>query len=53
MNVDAKQKNKDMKQRYAIQMKSQVDILDDGYRWRKYIPKVCFVSSATYYFLPQ
>ncbi|XWS69287.1 hypothetical protein CRYUN_Cryun04dG0166200 [Craigia yunnanensis] len=24
------------KQRYAFQTRSQVDILDDGYRWRKY-----------------
>ena len=24
------------KPRYAFETKSQVDILDDGYRWRKY-----------------
>ncbi|XWS32624.1 hypothetical protein CRYUN_Cryun22dG0006100 [Craigia yunnanensis] len=32
-------KNKDKKirkPRYAFQTRSQVDILDDGYRWRKY-----------------
>lgn len=30
--------NKEMmrKHRYAFQTRSQVDILDDGYRWRKY-----------------
>ena len=28
---------KEMKQhRYAFQTRSQIDILDDGYRWRKY-----------------
>ncbi|KFK25550.1 hypothetical protein AALP_AA8G129300 [Arabis alpina] len=27
---------KGKKQRYAFQTRSQVDILDDGYRWRKY-----------------
>ncbi|KAL1812207.1 hypothetical protein ACET3Z_022272 [Daucus carota] len=36
VKVDAKQKNKNKKQRFAFQTKSQVDILDDGYRWRKY-----------------
>ncbi|KAL8097596.1 putative WRKY transcription factor 43 [Apium graveolens] len=36
VNVDAKQKNKNKKQRFAFQTRSQVDILDDGYRWRKY-----------------
>ncbi|KAK1359365.1 WRKY domain-containing protein [Heracleum sosnowskyi] len=36
VNVDAKQKNKNTKQKYAFQTRSQVDILDDGYRWRKY-----------------
>lgn len=29
-------KKKGKKQRYAFQTRSQVDILDDGYRWRKY-----------------
>ncbi|XP_074324062.1 putative WRKY transcription factor 75 [Apium graveolens] len=33
-NKDEKKKNK--KCRYAFQTRSQVDILDDGYRWRKY-----------------
>lgn len=28
------------KHRYAFQTRSQVDILDDGYRWRKYGQKV-------------
>lgn len=27
---------KDRKPRFAFQTRSQVDILDDGYRWRKY-----------------
>lgn len=27
---------KKRRQRYAFQTRSQVDILDDGYRWRKY-----------------
>ncbi|OMP05343.1 DNA-binding WRKY, partial [Corchorus capsularis] len=32
-----KRKEKKMrKPRYAFQTRSQVDILDDGYRWRKY-----------------
>ncbi|KAG8383312.1 hypothetical protein BUALT_Bualt05G0171600 [Buddleja alternifolia] len=29
-------KNKSKKPKYAFQTRSQVDILDDGYRWRKY-----------------
>lgn len=33
-SVESKKKGK--KQRYAFQTRSQVDILDDGYRWRKY-----------------
>ncbi|EOA19295.1 hypothetical protein CARUB_v10002187mg [Capsella rubella] len=33
-NLESKKKGK--KQRYAFQTRSQVDILDDGYRWRKY-----------------
>lgn len=33
-SLESKKKGK--KQRYAFQTKSQVDILDDGYRWRKY-----------------
>lgn len=32
--LDQVKKNK--KARYAFQTRSQVDILDDGYRWRKY-----------------
>ena len=28
------------KHKYAFQTRSQVDILDDGYRWRKYGQKV-------------
>ncbi|KAK1365640.1 WRKY domain-containing protein [Heracleum sosnowskyi] len=31
-----KEKNKNKKCRYAFQTRTQVDILDDGYRWRKY-----------------
>ncbi|KAI4383625.1 hypothetical protein MLD38_009437 [Melastoma candidum] len=31
-----KKGEKAKKQRYAFQTRSQVDILDDGYRWRKY-----------------
>ncbi|XP_010419873.1 PREDICTED: probable WRKY transcription factor 75 [Camelina sativa] len=34
-NIELKKKGK-KKQRYAFQTRSQVDILDDGYRWRKY-----------------
>lgn len=30
------EKKQTRKQRYAFQTRSQVDILDDGYRWRKY-----------------
>ncbi|XP_030527607.1 probable WRKY transcription factor 75 [Rhodamnia argentea] len=30
------EKKKTRKPRYAFQTRSQVDILDDGYRWRKY-----------------
>ncbi|KAK3418784.1 hypothetical protein EUGRSUZ_H03349 [Eucalyptus grandis] len=30
------EKKKPRKPRYAFQTRSQVDILDDGYRWRKY-----------------
>nr|UVI62177.1 WRKY transcription factor [Rehmannia glutinosa] len=30
------QTNKSRKPKYAFQTRSQVDILDDGYRWRKY-----------------
>ncbi|WCJ38798.1 WRKY DNA-binding protein 75 [Euphorbia peplus] len=33
---DEKRKKKIRKERYAFQTRSQVDILDDGYRWRKY-----------------
>lgn len=33
-SLESKKKGK--KQRYAFQTRSQVDILDDGYRWRKY-----------------
>ncbi|KAF2576157.1 hypothetical protein F2Q70_00006224 [Brassica cretica] len=29
-------KKKGKKQKFAFQTRSQVDILDDGYRWRKY-----------------
>ncbi|KAK9104118.1 hypothetical protein Scep_020962 [Stephania cephalantha] len=29
-------KKRERKERYAFQTRSQVDILDDGYRWRKY-----------------
>ncbi|PPR99707.1 hypothetical protein GOBAR_AA20965 [Gossypium barbadense] len=31
-----KKEKKTRKPRYAFQTRSQVDILDDGYRWRKY-----------------
>lgn len=31
-----KKEKKVRKPRYAFQTRSQVDILDDGYRWRKY-----------------
>ncbi|CAH8358988.1 unnamed protein product [Eruca vesicaria subsp. sativa] len=31
-----KSKNKEREARFAFQTRSQVDILDDGYRWRKY-----------------
>ncbi|ESQ41247.1 hypothetical protein EUTSA_v10014943mg [Eutrema salsugineum] len=33
-SVELKKKGK--KQKFAFQTRSQVDILDDGYRWRKY-----------------
>nr|AAM62478.1 putative WRKY-like transcriptional regulator protein [Arabidopsis thaliana] len=32
----SKKKKKEREARYAFQTRSQVDILDDGYRWRKY-----------------
>lgn len=36
-SVKKKGDNKKMKKpRFAFQTRSQVDILDDGYRWRKY-----------------
>lgn len=31
-----KSKKKEREARFAFQTRSQVDILDDGYRWRKY-----------------
>ncbi|ONK58095.1 uncharacterized protein A4U43_C09F8060 [Asparagus officinalis] len=31
-----KGENKERRARYAFQTRSQVDVLDDGYRWRKY-----------------
>ncbi|WOK93688.1 putative WRKY transcription factor 43 [Canna indica] len=36
IRVPGKKEKKVRKPRYAFQIKSQVDILDDGYRWRKY-----------------
>lgn len=37
MNLGKKKGEKKIrKPRYAFQTRSQVDILDDGYRWRKY-----------------
>ncbi|KAG6400683.1 hypothetical protein SASPL_137525 [Salvia splendens] len=41
MNISAKKmkkkgEKKSRKPRFAFQTRSQVDILDDGYRWRKY-----------------
>lgn len=35
-NEKKKGQKKEKKPRYAFQTRSQVDILDDGYRWRKY-----------------
>jgi predicted PhzF superfamily epimerase YddE/YHI9 len=35
-NEKKKGQKKERKARYAFQTRSQVDILDDGYRWRKY-----------------
>ncbi|CAL5191530.1 unnamed protein product [Lathyrus oleraceus] len=35
-NVKKKGEKKAKKPKYAFQTRSQVDILDDGYRWRKY-----------------
>jgi hypothetical protein len=35
-NDDEKKNKKVKKQKFAFQTRSQVDILDDGYRWRKY-----------------
>lgn len=46
-------KKKGKKQKFAFQTRSQVDILDDGYRWRKYgqkavknntFPRFLFIS---------
>ncbi|XP_021690211.1 probable WRKY transcription factor 75 isoform X2 [Hevea brasiliensis] len=35
--VDGDNENKEItRHRYAFQTRSQIDILDDGYRWRKY-----------------
>uniref|UniRef100_A0A7N0TMP2 WRKY domain-containing protein n=1 Tax=Kalanchoe fedtschenkoi TaxID=63787 RepID=A0A7N0TMP2_KALFE len=34
--VEKEEKKKKKKHRYAFQTRSHVDILDDGYRWRKY-----------------
>ncbi|WOL11425.1 hypothetical protein Cni_G20187 [Canna indica] len=36
MRAPRKKEKKVRKPRYAFQTRSQVDILDDGYRWRKY-----------------
>ncbi|WOK98179.1 hypothetical protein Cni_G06889 [Canna indica] len=36
IRAPGKKEKKVRKPRYAFQIKSQVDILDDGYRWRKY-----------------
>ncbi|RWV91586.1 hypothetical protein GW17_00046121, partial [Ensete ventricosum] len=36
MKPGKKKEKKARKPRYAFQTRSQVDILDDGYRWRKY-----------------
>ncbi|KAJ7957222.1 WRKY transcription factor [Quillaja saponaria] len=37
MKLDKREDDKKgKKQKYAFQTRSQVDILDDGYRWRKY-----------------
>ncbi|XP_010551938.1 PREDICTED: probable WRKY transcription factor 45 isoform X2 [Tarenaya hassleriana] len=35
-NDKKKKKKKERKERFVFQTRSQVDILDDGYRWRKY-----------------
>ncbi|TYI09190.1 hypothetical protein ES332_A09G053300v1 [Gossypium tomentosum] len=35
-SVGKQKENKKRKQRYAFETRSQVDVLDDGYRWRKY-----------------
>ncbi|KAG4125136.1 hypothetical protein ERO13_D10G079300v2 [Gossypium hirsutum] len=35
-DCNKKKEKKTRKPRYAFQTRSQVDILDDGYRWRKY-----------------
>ena len=34
--VEKKGEKKSRRPRFAFQTRSQVDILDDGYRWRKY-----------------
>ncbi|KAJ0054170.1 hypothetical protein Pint_01207 [Pistacia integerrima] len=37
VKANSKGENKGLKKhRYAFQTRSQIDILDDGYRWRKY-----------------
>ena len=40
------------KPRYAFQTRSQVDILDDGYRWRKYGQKAVKNNRFPRYFTP-
>ncbi|KAG2274068.1 hypothetical protein Bca52824_056623 [Brassica carinata] len=39
-------KKKGKKQKFAFQTRSQVDILDDGYRWRKYGQKAVKTTSS-------
>ena len=54
-------KKKGKKQKFAFQTRSQVDILDDGYRWRKYgqkavknnkFPRFLFIPPFTSFVIP-
>lgn len=57
-SVKKKGEKKAKKPKYAFQTRSQVDILDDGYRWRKYgqkavknnkFPRFLFLLSSSIY----
>lgn len=54
IRLKAKKKNqkKQREPRFAFMTKSEVDHLDDGYRWRKYGQKAVKNSPFPRYFLP-